>query len=304
MPVIIFRITQECVLVHRDQDEWSPPQQEETQAAANHAIPVLLQDESVVMMDIDNYITAVVLAEMPADFDMEALKAQAVVARTYALKRYITGSKHPQRAVCTDSGCCQAFCANAQTANSEASVTKVQNAVQATRDLVLTYEDNLIEATYFSCSGGRTEDAVAVWGEEIPYLHSVESPGEEKSAHYVDTISFTSEMFCSKLGKELSGDPSQWIGKITYTAGGGVETVYIGGEPYGGVQLRSLLGLRSTAFLITGAGDTVTITTKGYGHRVGMSQYGAEAMAVQGSTYEEILAHYYPGTALQIWPYN
>ena len=169
---------------------------------------------------------------------------------------------------------------------------------------MLTYQGKLIEATYFSCSGGRTEDALAVWGEDVPYLQSVESPGEEGAAHYVDTVSFTASEFCEKIGKELPGIPAEWIGTIRYTAGGGVETIYIGDEPYSGTQLRSMLNLRSTAFLITAAGDTVTITTKGYGHRVGMSQYGADAMAVQGCSYEEILAHYYPGTKLQQWPDN
>lgn len=304
VPALVFRIVQECLLTNDKKEELLQPQQEVTQALTQQVIPVLLKDDSIVMMDLEAYITAVVLAEMPVEFETEALKAQAVVARTYALKRYVTGNKHPQRAVCTESDCCQAFCEDIQSAKSEDSILKVQNAVRETDNQVLVFENQLIEATYFSCSGGRTEDAVAVWGEEIPYLRSVESPGEEKSAHFVETVSFTSEEFCAKLDRVLSGVPSQWIGDITYTPGGGVETVYIDGKAYSGVQLRSLLGLPSTAFLITGAGDAVTVTTKGFGHRVGMSQYGADAMAAQGSTYEEILAHYYPGTTLQVWPYN
>lgn len=304
IPAIVFRVAQQCLLSERPEEEPQQPQQEVTQISSKRTIPVLLQNAAVEMMDIDAYITAVVLAEMPAEFEPEALKAQAVVARTYALKRITTGNKHPQGAVCTDSACCQAFCANAESSKSKEAIAKVQNAVQLTCDQVLTYGGNLIEATYFSCSGGRTEDAVAVWGEEIPYLQSVESPGEENAAHYVDTVSFEAEAFCEKIGRELTGMPAEWIGEITYTTGGGVDTIYIADEPYSGVQIRSLLGLRSTAFWITAAGDTITVTTKGYGHRVGMSQYGADAMAAQGHTYQEILEHYYPDTVLQTWSYN
>lgn len=304
VPAIFFRVMQYKLLLERPEEESQPPQQEPTQLSFERKIPVLSQDDTIKMMDIDSYVTAVVLAEMPSEFEMEALKAQAVVARTYALKRVSAGNKHPQQAVCTDPACCQAFCVNAELTKSAEQIDKVGRAVRSTHGQVLMYENNLIEATYFSCSGGRTEDAVAVWGEDIPYLRSVESPGEENAAYHVDTVCFTSKEFCEKIGRSLAGVPAQWIGDITYTAGGGVETVYIGGESYNGVQVRSLLGLRSTAFCITAAGDTITVTTKGYGHRVGMSQYGAEAMAVGGSSYEEILAHYYPGTVLQMWPYN
>ena len=145
---------------------------------------------------------------------------------------------------------------------------------------------------------------MAVWGAEIPYLKSVPSPGEEQAAHYVDTVTFSVEEFCKRLGKTLGGAPSEWINNITYTEGGGVDTLTICGETYSGTQLRQLLDLRSTAFIITAFGNMITITTKGYGHRVGMSQYGADAMAVSGSTYEQILAHYYPGTILAQWQNN
>ena len=303
IPAIFFKIAQQKLLPQQ-QTECPVSLETETHADATHDIPILLADGTVQMMDIDTYITAVVLAEMPADFEMEALKAQAVVARTYALKRVSTGNKHSQGAVCTDSSCCQAFCDNAELSQSSAVIEKIRDAVSQTSDQVLTYGGVLIEATYFSCSGGRTEDAIAVWGEEIPYLRSVESPGEEKAAHYVDTVSFTAESFCEKIGRVPTGEPDEWIGEITYTTGGGVNTIFIGGEQYSGVQLRSLLGLRSTAFVLTAVGDTITVTTKGYGHRVGMSQYGADAMAIKGCTYKEILAHYYPDTLLQTWSYN
>ena len=137
---------------------------------------------------------------------------------------------------------------------------------------------------------------MAVWGSDVAYLQAVDSPGEEKATHYVDTVSFSLQEFADKLGVKLSGN---WLGKITYTDGGSVDTIMIGSHKFTGTQMRQKLGLRSTAFVIAPVGNSVTVTTKGFGHRVGMSQYGAEAMAVQGKTYKEILAHYYPGTTLQ-----
>lgn len=249
-------------------------------------------------MELEEYITGVVLAEMPASFHEEALKAQAVVARTYTARK-LTLPKHEEASLCTDSACCQAYCSvdeYLRAGGSETDVEKIRQAVAATEGLVLFYEGNLIEATYFSCSGGKTEDAVAVWGSDVPYLQSVDSPGEEKATHYMDTVSFTLTSFCEKLGLWNHTGTDNLIGRITYTEGGGVNTIVIGGTEFAGVTMRQKLGLRSTAFVITAIGNTVTVTTKGFGHRVGMSQYGADAMAVSGSSWNEILLHYYQGT--------
>ena len=251
--------------------------------------------------DLETYLLGVVLAEMPAYFEPEALKAQSVVARTYALKTYTTGGKHGDGSICTQSNCCQAYIseeAYLSKGGTQDAVDKVRGAVMATAGKVLTYEGNLIEATYFSCSGGRTEDAVAVWGTDFPYLRSVESPGEENAAHYTDTVSFTAAEFQRILGTTFTGTPESWFGSVTYTAGGGVDTMVIGEITYRGTQLRTLLGLRSTAFTVRAGSEEIMITTKGFGHRVGMSQYGADAMAVSGSTWQEILYHYYPGTEI------
>lgn len=258
-------------------------------------------DGTVEEMDMDTYLVGVVLAEMPASFETEALKAQAVVARTYTQKAYTTGGKHGDGSICTQPSCCQAYITEAdylEKGGTEENIEKIRSAVNATSGYVLTYEGALIEATYFSCSGGATEDAAAVWGTDYPYLQSVASPGEENAAHYTDTVTFTAQEFQNALGVSLTGELSGWLGDVTYTNGGGVETMVIGGETYKGTRLRSLLGLRSTSFTMTAKDDIITVTTKGYGHRVGMSQYGADAMAVTGSTYAEILAHYYQGTEL------
>jgi len=257
--------------------------------------------QTVTEMDMDRYLTRVVLAEMPASFEPEALKAQSIAARTYTEKASVTGGKHGDGSVCTDSACCQGYIveeAYLEKGGTRESVDKVACAVEETSGFVLTYENELIEATYFSCSGGATEAAVAVWGTDYPYLKSVSSPGEEDAAQYVQQLSFTPEEFQNALGRKLTGSPEGWFTITTYTEGGGVAAMTIGGETYAGTELRSLLGLRSTAFMVETSASQITITTRGYGHRVGMSQYGADAMAVAGNTFEEILAHYYPGTEL------
>ena len=257
--------------------------------------------ETVEDRDLEAYLVGVVLAEMPAYFESEALKAQAVVARTYAARTHFTGGKHGDGSICTDHRCCQAYLSETaylEKGGTQGDVDKVRSAVEETRGKVLSYGDELIEATYFSCSGGWTEDAAAVWGTDYPYLRSVESPGEEGAAHYTDTVTFTSSEFENLLGIPLPGEPKTWFGETAYTPGQGVQTMVIGEETYRGTELRSKLGLRSTAFTVTVDGNTISIHTRGYGHRVGMSQYGAEAMAVAGSAWPHILAHYYPGTEL------
>ena len=261
-------------------------------------------DGSSVRMTMTDYLTGVLLAEMPADFEPEALKAQAVVARTYTQKAQITGGKHADGSVCTESTCCQGWIdpdAYLRDGGSPEDVEKIRNAVLETAGYVLTYDGTLIEATYFSCSGGATEDAAAVWGRDFPYLRSVDSPGEAQGSHYTDTVSFTPQSFSEALGVTLTGTPDTWFGYTTYTAGGGVNSMIIGGKEYNGTQLRSMLKLRSTAFTVAVREEVIYITTRGYGHRVGMSQYGADAMAVAGNNYSEILAHYYQGAVLTQW---
>ena len=264
-------------------------------------LPVLLLDGTISWIELERYITGVVLAEVPPEFESEALRAQAVVARTYALKRQEEGVKHPLGAVCADPGCCQAY-RDAEdylaAGGLESDVEKVKNAVVSTAGQVLLYDDRLIEATYFSCSGGKTEKAAAVWGTDVPYLQSVLSPGEETSPKYEATVRFSKEQLSELLGISLLGQPEKWITMQIYTEGGGVGSVMIAGHTFTGVELRKRLGLNSTAFTVTVDGNGLTFTTYGHGHRVGMSQYGAEAMAVSGSSYQQILAYYYQGTRI------
>ena len=266
------------------------------------SLPVLVRrGETITLEDMDDYLVGVVLAEMPATFEPEALKAQAVAARTYARKAWETGGKHGDGSVCQDPACCQAYIAPEDyfsQGGTEEGLEKVQLAVAQTSGYVLTYAGALIEATYFSCSGGSTEAAVAVWGTDYPYLQAVESPGEDKAIHDRDTVSFSLADFQKRLGMALDGAPAGWFREVSYTEGGGVEAMTIGEESFTGPQLRALLGLRSASFSVEVREDTIVITTRGYGHRVGMSQYGADAMAVQGKDFCQILTHYYQGAEL------
>lgn len=264
-------------------------------------IPVLTAQGIVREMDLENYLCGVVLAEMPTDFEMEALKAQSVVARTYALRRWESGTKHPSGAVCTDPACCQGYMTEESYYSGGGNgngVRRVRQAVLETAGEVVVYDGTLIDATYFSCSGGRTEDALAVWGADIPYLQATDSPGEEQALYYTDTAVYTREELERRLGITLSEEPGEWFSGLTRTRGGGVARISVGGTEFTGVQIRKLLGLRSTDFTVTVESAGIVFETHGYGHRVGLSQYGAEAMAVQGKQYDEILAHYYVGTSL------
>ena len=264
-------------------------------------IMVLTGSGNVRQMQLGEYLAGVVLAEMPADFQEEALKAQAVVARTYTCKR-MEHNKHGAAAVCTNSACCQGYRDPEDYVNSggaQESVDKIRSAVTETDGQVLVYGGELIDATYFSCSGGQTEDAVAVWGQDVPYLQSVESPGEEEAPRYSDRIRYTPENFKLLTGVSGEGSVGSWFGPVTYTDGGGVDTIRICGEIFTGTELRSVLGLRSTLFSVSVDDGMIVFETRGFGHRVGMSQYGAQAMAEEGSGYQEILEHYYVGALLK-----
>ncbi len=301
LPLLAYRIAEKIMM--------DKPEIPETHAISDIApatepygvstidIRVLQQDGRVTPMELETYVAAVLLGEMPADFELEALKAQAVAIRTYTMKRVAEGGKHDNADVCMLASCCQAFREPSiylsQGGTSE-NLEKIEKAIVDTSGQVLKYDGALIEATYFSSSGGMTEDAVAVWGNQVPYLQAVASP-EGKNEKFLNTVTFSISEFMRLL--ELSDRPSA-VDEITYTPGGGVETIKFGEHEFQGTDFRNKLSLASTDLLITIVGDTVTITTRGNGHRVGMSQYGAEAMAVAGSMYYEILEHYYPGTVL------
>lgn len=291
LPYLAYRIAEDIVL-QEDPAQPLTVATEPEEVRSQHKI-VVLENGTPVSMDLETYTSRVLLAEMPASFDMEALKAQAVAIRTYTL-RQASGGKHENADVCTDSSCCQAYKTEADYTEGEEMLARIQKAVEKTKDQVLVYDGGLIEATYFSSTGGSTEDAVAVWGREVPYLRAQPSP-EGKSDKFLETVTFSATQVQQLL--ELDALPAS-VGSVTYTDGGGVDSICIGNKTFTGTEVRKKLGLSSTAFLITIVGDSVTITTKGNGHRVGLSQYGAEVMAVEGSMYYEILEYYYPGAKL------
>ena len=278
-----------------------PPMTLPEESFSEHHITVLDKGGDMNTMELESYITCVILGEVSATFYEEALKAQAVAARTYTLYCVEVLNKHSEGAVCTDYRCCQAYCTPEdylKEGGTEEELNKVKAAVHNTAGEVLHYNSKLICATYFASSGGQTEDALEVWGEPYPYLKSVESPGEENCGYFTQQLTMEPSELQESLGVTLYGKPSTWFGMVKYTVGGGVDLMRIGGRLYTGLELRKILRLRSTVISITATDDSIIIDTKGYGHRVGMSQHGANAMAKAGSDYRDILAHYYIDTTL------
>ena len=259
----------------------------------------LCREDGTERCTLQEYLIDVLLSEVPMSFDEEALKAQAIASRTFTLHC----RKHDGADVCTDSGCCQAW-GDTQTLQErfgekyDEYYEKARQAVEATDGTVLTYGGELIDATFFACSGGTTEAAEAVWGNDVPYLQSVDSPGEEIADCFESQCDISPEEFAEALPEaDFSGDPDTWLGETIRTQGDGVDTMTIGGIAYKGTELRRRFGLRSAKFTLSYENGTFCFHVLGYGHRVGMSQWGAEAMAQNGAKAEEILAAYYTDTA-------
>ena len=265
------------------------------------------QGEECIEMDLEKYVLGVLAAEMPAEFEPEALKAQAVAARTYSL--YCAGAdKHGDAMVCTNFACCQAWKSEEDMRLTwgegfDYYYDKLCLAVEETQGQQLLYEAAPIFAAFHSSSAGYTENCGAIWS-ELPYLVSVESPEREMQVPgYVSQLELSPLDFRDTLlhacpEADFSGDEVSWIGETGYEDSGRVSYVLIGGHYYPGTKLRSLFGLRSTAFTLEYTGESFLFTVRGYGHGVGMSQYGANVMAQEGADYAAILAHYYPGTEL------
>lgn len=262
----------------------------------NIYVSVRRSDGRVVSLELEDYVTGVVSAEMPALFSVEALKAQAVIARTYALKANSSGR------VLSDSESTQSYKDNGELAsmwggNFDSYYSKVKNAVNSTKGIYLTYNGNYIEAVYHSTSNGRTEDSSNVWGNYYPYLVSVDSTYDNSNPSFSISKTFSFFDLSSKLG--INVDSNTEFNILGYTSGGRVSSISVGGVEFNGVSFRSMLGLRSADFDITKSDDGVIITTRGYGHGVGMSQYGANGMARAGYSYRDILLHYYSGVSIE-----
>ena len=269
-----------------------------------------------VKVDFEEYVACVTASEMPNTFETEALKAQSVAARTFVMskiQKYETKkpAKHPKAPIC-DTTHCQVYktekeliaCHPDGWADSENGWPKVQAACRSTEGQLLYYDGKLVmQPLFFSSSGGQTENSEDVFVSAVPYLISVSSPYEEKATHRNEKKTFT----FAEMKKKLRADfPAEDFGTLTQanikilsrTSGGRVERMQVGDAVLKGTQVRSALGLRSALFSISFSGETVTFTSSGSGHGVGMSQYGADGMAKEGYSYREILQHYYTGTAV------
>ena len=262
-------------------------------------------------LPLDTYLLGVVSAEMPANFEQEALNAQALVARTYTIYSIVHNkNKHGDADICDDSGCCQAWIskedrmARWDEAERENNWRKIEIAVNTTAGKIITYNGEVIDAFFHSNSGGTTEAPVNVWGgTNYPYLQSVETAGEDAYSQYSSEVVLTKEELKNKIlakHADFSIDYSQsdCIQILEYTESGRVKTIKIGNLNLSGVEVRTLLGLRSANFEVSIDGDNIKFAVKGYGHGVGMSQTGADSMAKQGSNYEEIVKHFYTGVEI------
>ena len=258
-------------------------------------ITVYRSNGSVINLNMTDYLIGVVSSEMPASFNFEALKAQSVLARTYALKAKQTGKK------LTDTVSTQSYIDIDQMKNKWGNsfntyYNKIKNAVENTNGEYLSYNGNYIEALYHSTNNGKTESSLDVFGNYYPYLISVSSDYDKNASSYLRTISMPLDTISNKLGLSLNNDSV--ISILSYTDGGNIKEININGNNFSGKKVRELLGLRSADFDISISDNNANITTRGYGHGVGMSQYGANGMANAGYSYKDILSHYYPGTTL------
>lgn len=262
--------------------------EEITEDVKEELITVYRNNGDVINIGLTEYLVGVVAGEMPASFPIEALKAQAVVARTYTMKSLQIGRK------LTDSTSTQVYKDNNQLRNLwgkdyDRYYQRIYDAVTSTDNICVYYNGNYIDAVYHSTSNGYTEDAVNVWGNSIPYLQTVASTWDQNVSSYLKIITKEESDIISILGLDNLDE----IQILERNNSGRVEKVQIGNKIFSGVELRNMLGLRSTDFEIIKDNNIITITTKGYGHGVGMSQYGAKGMAEQGYSYREILNHYY-----------
>ncbi len=299
------------------EDAGELPEAPEPPAAAEeaaHGMPDgetvlrVLHDGAVEEMTMDRYLLGVLRAEMPASFEIEALKAQAVAARTYTLYKMRGGpiANHPDADACDDINCCKAYKSAEDAAAEWGGMAlyyeeKLARAVAQTDGQAVLYGGEPILAVFCSSTAGHTQNAGAVWQSDLPYLQSVDSPEtEELVPNYYSVASFSPAEFRTLLHQthpeaDLSGAPEGWITNVARSDAGFVTTLDVGGVTLRGNELRTILSLRSPAFTVDAEADGITFHVTGYGHGVGMSQYGANALALEGMNAREILEHYFPG---------
>ncbi len=263
-------------------------------------------------MDIEEYLYGVLSGEMPSDFNIEALKAQAVAARTYTIhKQENETSKHKGSAVCTDYTHCQEYKSYEELKESKgeewikSSYPKIKQAVNDTKGQIITYNGEPIVPLYFSTSSGKTENSEEVFSTEYPYLKSVDSPYDKYAPKYASTLKISNKDFVSKLQSTYSdinitqNNLSSQVKILSRSNGGSVEKIKLGNKELTGRDIRNILNLNSANFEIKFDTNSLDFVVKGYGHGVGMSQWGANGMAEEGYKYYEILSHYYKDTTIK-----
>lgn len=273
---------------------------------------------NIVTMKLEEYLAGVVAAEMPADFAPEALKAQAVASRSYALSKVLSDPAagdgvHPEAHLCTDFAHCQAWVsedgakASWGSGKGKENWEKIVASVRDTKDLVISYGGYLADqAVFHSNSGGMTENSEDVWDNAYPYLRSVDSPGEDVTEEFTNTSVMSKKEFCDALKKAFGGlkldevDPLKEVKVLQLSQGGRIRTIRVGNLELKGTDIRSALSLRSTNFSLQYADSgSIRIVTLGNGHGVGMSQWGANVQAKSGSSYDMILQYYYEGVQVE-----
>ncbi len=290
-------------------DVLHPPY--ETYDSTGDTISVYIADEEKTeIMDFREYIIGVVAAEMPVEFESEALSAGACAAATLARLNQQKGSNDELdgAVISTDSTKHQAYMTKEEmkerwNGDFESYYEKLCDAVDKAIAYSITYEGELIVPAYHAISSGKTENAENVWTGGFPYLVSVESTGDTLSPKYASEITLSFDEFREKMEKEgavLGEDITVWFSKGEYTEAGTLMNIKIGDKDFSGEQLREIFSLRSAAVTFSMTSKGVTMNVKGYGHGVGMSQYGADYLARQGYTWEEILKHYYTGVEIEI----
>ena len=257
-------------------------------------------------LDIDEYLYGVVASEMPASFQIEALKAQAIVARTYTIYQMINNKKtHENADICDNYACCQAWIGKEERLSkweqgeAETNWQKILDAVNSTSGKIITYEGTPINAFFHANSGGKTETSLNIWGGiDYPYLKSVETAGENGYTQYSSEVSITKGDLINKIKEkyedfEIDYTQENCIQILEFTSSGRIKTIKVGNKEIAGTEMRTLLGLKSTNFTFAINGDDIIFSVTGYGHGVGMSQTGADALAKTGKNNEEIIKHFY-----------
>ncbi|WP_128896763.1 stage II sporulation protein D [Longirhabdus pacifica] len=272
---------------------------------AKHKIVSIYMDqqEQIIQLPLEQYVMGVVAAEMPMDFHIEALKAQAIAARTYIVRRMMDQDRSHvpvDGALVTNTIYHQAFLTEEERKQQwgkqyDAYNEKLQHAIAETKDMIMTYHDRPIEASFFSTSNGFTENSEDYWDKELPYLRSVASPWDQRlSPKYEQTQTFTLLEIQQMLGlSSLSTPTEEWYQLLSATEGNRVNEVVIAGNTFSGREVREKLKLPSSHFVWKMEEDDVHITTYGYGHGIGMSQYGAQGMALEGKKAADIVTYYY-----------